>query len=155
MSTGRKYIIIASCCLSITVFMTACNDSKTAQCERLIKEVNKGTELIEKSKGQQVTTSLKLAQDLKVVTQEIKDLTLKDPKLIDFQSRFVNLFETLSLSIAKAATALNSAKTAKASSEGRVVIQKARGDIDTALTHAASAAHQSDSLANQMNQHCK
>ncbi|SRR5579883_769030 len=154
MSIWRKYIIFAVVNLSITFLVAACNDSKTTQCEQLIQVVNKGTELIEKNKGQQVTTSLQLARDLEAVTKEMKDLTLNDPKLKDFQSRFVKLFETFSQSIAKAGTALNLAKTAKASSEGRLIIQKARGDIDTTLTKATSAAQQSDSLASQMNQYC-
>ncbi len=154
MFVWRKYIIIASVSLSLTFLVSACNDSKTAQCERLIKVVNKGTELIVNNKGQQVTTSLKLAQDLEAVTKEIKDLKLKDSKLKEFQNRFVDLFETVSLSISKAATALNSAKTAKASLEGRLTIQKARGDIETALTAATNAAKQSDALASQVNKHC-
>jgi len=154
MSVWRKYIIIASVSLSLTFLVSACNDSKTAQCERLIKVVNKGTELIVNNKGQQVTTSLKLSQDLEATTKEIKDLKLKDSKLKEFQNRFVNLFETVSQSISKAATALYSAKTAKASLEGRFIIQKARGDIDTALTAATTAAKQSDALASQVNKHC-
>ena len=155
MSVWRKYIIIASVSLSLTFLVSACNDSKTAQCERLIKVFNKGTDLIVDNKGQQVTTSLKLAQDLEAVTKEMKDLKLKDSKLEEFQNRFVNSFETVSQSISKAATALNSTKTAKASLEGRKIIQKARGDIDTPLTAAEiTAGKQSDALASQLNKHC-
>jgi len=154
MSVWRKYIIIAPVSLSIAFLVTACNDSKAAQCGRLIKVVNKGTDLIDNNKGQQVATSLKLAQDLAAVTKDLKDLKLNDSKLKEFQNSFINVFDTLSQSIAKAGTALNSAKTAKASSDGRVVIEKARGEIDTPLTAATSAAQQSDALASQVNKHC-
>ncbi|MBR8832478.1 MAG: hypothetical protein DSM106950_00145 [Stigonema ocellatum SAG 48.90 = DSM 106950] len=154
MSVWRKYIIIAPVTLSIAFLVTACNDSKSAQCERLITVVNKGTDLIDNSKGQQVVTSLKLAHDLEAVTKELKDLKFKDPKLKEFQNRFMNVFETFSQSISKAAMALYSAKTAKASFDGRVIIEKARGEIDTALTPATTAAQQSDALASQVNKHC-
>ena len=154
MSVWRKYIIILPVSLSIAFLVTACNDSKAAQCGRLIKVVNKGTDLIDNNKGQQVITSLKLAQDLEAVTKEIKDLKLKDSKLKEFQDRFMNVFETFSQSISKAALALNSAKTAKASSDGRVTIEKARGEIDTALTTATTAAQQSDAIASLVNKHC-
>ncbi len=154
MSILRKYTVIVPLSLSIALLVTACNDSKASQCQRLFDVVNKGTELIDNNKGQQVTTSLQLSKDLEVVTKQIKDLKLKDPKLQEFQSRFVQVFETFSQSIAKAGKALGSAKNAQDSSEGRVKIQKARGEIDTALTAAANAAKQSDNLASQVNKYC-
>ncbi|ARV63292.1 hypothetical protein BZZ01_29030 [Nostocales cyanobacterium HT-58-2] len=155
MSVLGKYTVIIPISLSIALLVTACNDSKSSQCQRLIYLVNKGTDLIDKNKGQQVTTSLQLSKDLEAVTKEIQQLKLKDPKLQDFQSRFVTVFQTFSRSIAKASNALKSAKTAKASSEGRVKIQKARGDIDTALTAATNAAKQSDVMASQINKYCR
>ncbi|WP_017314565.1 hypothetical protein [Mastigocladopsis repens] len=154
MSVLRKYTVIVTICLSLGLLVSACNDSKVAQCQRLIDAVNKGTDLIDKNKAQQVTTSLQLSKDLEAVTKEIKDLNLKDPKLQAFQSRFVKVFETFSQSIAKASHALNTAKTAQASSEGMVKVQKARGEIDTALTAATNAAKQSDTLASQVNKYC-
>jgi hypothetical protein len=154
MSVLRKYTVIISITISITLLVSACNDSKVAQCQRLIDVVNKGTDLIENNKGQQVTTSLQLSKDLAAVTKEIQEMNLKDTKLQEFQKRFVKVFETFSKSIAKASQALNTAKTAQASSEGRKKIQTARGEIDTALTTAANAAKQSDTLASQVNKHC-
>jgi hypothetical protein len=154
MSVLRRYIVIIPITLSMAMFVTACSDSKASQCERLITLINKGSDLIDKNKGQQVTTSLQLSKDLEALTKEIKELNLKDPKLQEFQSSFVNVFETFSQSIAKAGKALGSAKTAQASSEGRAKIQKARGDIDTALTAAADAAKKSDALASEVNKYC-
>ncbi|GAB1542910.1 hypothetical protein NUACC21_55840 [Scytonema sp. NUACC21] len=150
----RKYTVIVPVSLSVAFLMTACNNSKVSQCQRLMEVVNKGTELIENNKGQQVTTSIQLSKDLEGVTKEIKELNFKDPKIQEFQNRFVKLFETVSKSIAKASQALGSAKTAQPSSEGRVKIQKARGDIDTALTAAANAAKQSDAVASDLNKYC-
>ncbi|MGH7998402.1 MAG: hypothetical protein ACREPR_02955 [Brasilonema sp.] len=154
MSILRRYAVIVPLSLSMALLVSACNDSKASQCQRLINLINKGSDLIDKNKGQQVTTSLQLSKDLETVTKEIKELKLKEPKLQEFQSSFVNVFETFSQSIATAGKALGSAKTAKASIEGRVRIQKARGEIDTALTAAANAAKQSDVLASEVNNYC-
>ncbi|NJM69177.1 MAG: hypothetical protein HC862_02550 [Scytonema sp. RU_4_4] len=154
MSILSKYTVILPVSLSMALFVSACNDSRASQCQRLINVVNKGTDLIENNKGQQVITSLQLSKDLEAVTKELKELKFKDSKLQEFQSRFVKVFETFSQSIAKAGNALGSAKTAKASIEGRVRIQKARGDIDTALTAAANTAKQSDVLASEVNKYC-
>lgn len=154
MSIWRKYTFITLVSLSMALLVTGCNDSKVSQCERLIKVVNEGTSLLDKNKGQQVTTSLRLAKDLEALRKKIKDLNLKDPKLQEFQNRFVAVFETLSQSMAKAGKALGSAKIAETSSEASLIIQKARGEIDTALTTAATAAKQSDALASQVNKYC-
>ncbi|NMG05927.1 hypothetical protein [Brasilonema sp. UFV-L1] len=154
MSILRRYAVIVPISLSMALLVSACNDSKASQCQRLISLINKGSDLIDKNKGQQVTTSLQLSKDLEAVTKEIKELKLKNLKLQEFQSSFVNVFETFSQSIATAGKALGSAKTAKASVEGRARIQKARGDIDTALTTAADAAKQSDVLASEVNKYC-
>ncbi|MBD2778595.1 hypothetical protein [Iningainema tapete] len=156
MFVSHKYIVINLVSISVAVTLAACSESKVSQCERLIQAVNKGTGLIDKSKGNQVTTSLKLAQDLQAVTKEIKEMNLKDPKLQEFQTSFVKVFEIFNQSIAEAAKALNSTKTADSSSNvGKAAIQKARGDIDTTLTKAQTAAKQSDKLASGMNNYCK
>jgi vacuolar-type H+-ATPase subunit I/STV1 len=149
-----KYTAIFPISLSIAFLMTACNESKVNQCQRLMEVVNKGTELIDKNKGQQVITSIQLSKDLQAVSKEIEEQNFKDPKLQEFQNRFVKVFETVSKSIAQAGQALGSAKVAKNSSEGRVKIQKARGDIDTALTAAANTAKQLDSTASDLNKYC-
>ncbi|MHC5727716.1 MAG: hypothetical protein ACYTXY_27030, partial [Nostoc sp.] len=56
--------------------------------------------------------------------------------------------------IAKAAKALGATKTAEASASGREKIQKARTEIDSALTTATTIGKQSDTLMNEMNKYC-
>jgi hypothetical protein len=150
----RNYRVIAPVSLSIAFLVSACSESKLSQCERLIKVVNKGTELIDKNKGQQVVTSIQLSKDLQAVTMEIKELKLEDVKLQEFQNNFIKVFETFSQSIESAGKALGSAKTADSSPQGRVKIQKARGGIDSALSTAATAAKHSDDLGSAVNQYC-
>ena len=38
-----RYPVIAPVALSIALLITSCSDSKTSQCQRLIKAVNHGT----------------------------------------------------------------------------------------------------------------
>ncbi|MFM6201062.1 MAG: hypothetical protein ACKPE1_18315, partial [Dolichospermum sp.] len=97
-----RYPVIAPVTLSIALLITSCSDTKTSQCQRLIKAVNQGTSLIDTKKGQQVSTSLKLSKDLKNVTQELQKLNLKDPKLKEFESGFIKVFDNLSQAIGKA-----------------------------------------------------
>ncbi|MBD2385637.1 hypothetical protein [Cylindrospermum sp. FACHB-282] len=150
----RKYIVIAPVSLCIALLVTGCNESKVSQCQRLVKIVNEGTSLIDTNKGKQVTTSLQLSKDLETVNKSIAELKITDPKLQEFQSSFVKVFENLSQAIAKAAKALGTAKTAEASPAGREKIQSARAEIDSALAAAKTTGKQSDALGNQLNKYC-
>jgi hypothetical protein len=154
MSVLNKYTVIAPLSLSLTLFITSCSENKVSQCQRLIKVVNAGTSLIDKNKGTQVITSIQLSKDLEFVTKSIRELNLKDPKLKEFQSGFVKIFQNLSQAIAKAGRALGATKTAEASIPGREKIQKARTEIDSALTTATTISKQSDKLVNEMNKYC-
>lgn len=156
MSVLHKYTVIASVGLSIALFITSCSESKVSQCQRLIRVVNAGTSLIDQNKGTQVITSLQLSKDLEFVTKSIGELKLTDPKLKEFQSSFVKIFKNLSQAIAKAGKALGAAKIAEASASGREKIQKARAEIDSTLTTAATTVgKQSDTLGNAMNKYCR
>jgi hypothetical protein len=151
----RKYTVIAPISLTIALLINGCNDTKISQCQRLIKVVNQGTSLIDNNKGTQVTTSLQLSNDLQNVTKAIQELRLTDPKLQKFQSSFAKVFDHLSRAIAQAASALGTAKTAEASTAGRVKIQKARTNIDSTLTAAAkTAGRESDIFGQQLNEYC-
>ncbi len=153
MLVWRKYIIV-SVSLSVALLLASCNDSKVAQCERLIKQVSQGTALLDKNKGAQVTTSLQLAKDLEDVTKKVRNLNFGDETLQSFQKKFVKIFDTLSKNINKAAKALGAAKTAQASAAGREKIQKAREDIDTALKTAGDSAKQFDTSVSELNKYC-
>lgn len=155
MSVLHKYTVIVPVSLSIALLVSSCTENKVSQCQRLIRVVNAGNSLIDKNKGTQVITSIQLSKDLEFVTKSIKELNLRDPKLKEFQSGFVKIFQSLSQSIAKAGRALGVTKTAEASASGREKIQKARTEIDSALTTATTLGKQSDTLVQQMNKYCK
>jgi len=150
-----RHTVIAPVSLSIALLITSCSETKTSQCQRLITVVNQGTSLIDTKKGQQVSTSLQLSKDLKNVTKSIQELNLKDPKLKEFETSFIKIFDNLSEAIAKASKALGDTKTAAASSDGKIKVEKARREIDSALTTAAkTAGKESDALGVQLNNYC-
>ncbi|MBD2201459.1 hypothetical protein H6G33_02415 [Calothrix sp. FACHB-1219] len=155
MSVARKNNIIAVISLSIALLLGGCNENKASQCQRLVQAVNEGNSLIDKNKGQQVTTSIQLSKDLEVVTKSIEEMNLKDPKLQEYQSRFAKNFKSVSQAIAKAARALNTAKTAEATQSGRQKLEKARAEIDTALTAVSkTAGKDADKLVGELNKYC-
>jgi hypothetical protein len=150
-----RFTVIAPVSLSIALFISSCSESKISQCQRLITVVNQGTSLIDTKKSQQVSTSLQLSKDLKNVTKSIQELNLKDPELKEFELSFIKIFDKLSEAIAKASKALGDTKIAEASSDGRIKIEKARKEIDSALTTAAkTAGKESDALGVKLNSYC-
>ncbi len=154
MFNWNKYNVIASINLIMVLLITGCNESKQAQCQRLIKVINEGTSLIQKNKGSQVTLSLALSKDLEDITKKIEKQNFKDPQLEDFKKQSVEHFKTFSTNISSAAKALGSAKTAKVSSSGREQVRKAKKDIETSLSKVSDAAKESDTLANELNKYC-
>ncbi len=155
MSVSHKYTVLAPVSLSIALLITSCSEDKVSQCQRLIRVVNAGTSLIDQNKGTQVITSIQLSKDLEFVTKSIEELNLTDPKLKEFQSGFVKIFQNLSQAIAIAGRALGATKIAEASASGREKIQKSRTEIDSTLTAAATTVgKQSDTLVNEMNKYC-
>ena len=151
----NKYKVIAFLNLGMVLLITACNETKQAQCQRLIKAVNEGTSLIEKNKGSQVTLSLGLAKDLEDVSKKIENQNFRDPKLQDFKTQYAKHFDAKSKNIESAGKALGSAKTAeKNSSAGRQQVRQAKTDIETSLKLVKDVAQESDTLANQLNEYC-
>ena len=147
--------IIAPISLTLSVFITSCSETKISQCQRLITTVNQGTSLIDNKKGQQVSTSLQLSKDLQNTTKKLQELKFKDPKLTEYQTKFVKMFDDLSKAVEKASKALADTKTAEASVPGRIKIENARKQIDTTLTNAANTAGKDlDNLGKELNTYC-
>lgn len=154
MFNWNKYKLITSINLSFVLLITGCNETKQAQCQRLIKVINEGNSLIEKNKGSQVTLSLGLAKDLEKVTKKLSGQKFQDPKLEDFKNKSVKQFQTFSKNINSAAKALGSSKTADKNSAGREQVRKAKEDIETSLKPLLDTAKASDTLANDLNEYC-
>ena len=149
-----KYTFIAPVSLSIALLVTGC-ENKISQCQRLIQVVNEGNALIDQNKGKQAITSLQLSKDLKAINTSLDELKLADPKLQEYKSRFQKVFDSISQAIAKAGNALAVAKSAEPSPSGREKLQKARNEIDTALTAVAkTTGKQSDTLIREMDKYC-
>jgi len=156
MSIFHQCNLIILISLVLTLVVAGCSGPKSSQCNRLINIVNKGVSIIDVNKGKQVETSLQMSKDLIDVTKSLKEANIADPKLQELQGNFVKVFQDLSQAITKASQALDLAKNAEASTSGRLKIENARSQIDTALTTAATTAgKKSDELGNQLNKYCE
>ncbi|MCZ2201695.1 MAG: hypothetical protein O1I87_07085 [Cylindrospermopsis raciborskii PAMP2012] len=141
-------------CFYIAFLVTGCSQSKVSQCQQLLEVVSEGSMMIDQSKGSQVSTSLKLAQDLGNTSKSIKKLHLTDPQLQKFQSDLVQNFAGLSHYISKAAKSLSEAKKTSKSPSGQEKMRYAKRGIESSLTTAEAAGKQLDILGNKLNKYC-
>ncbi|WP_258007336.1 hypothetical protein [Cylindrospermopsis raciborskii] len=141
-------------CLYIGFLVTGCTQSKVSQCQQLLEAVSEGSMMIDQSKGSQIATSLKLAQDLGNTSKAIKKLHLTDPQLQKFQSDLGQNFAGLSHYIGKAAKSLSEAKKTLNSPSGQEKIRYAKRGIESSLTTAEAAGKQLDTLGNKLNKYC-
>lgn len=155
MSIRILFKIITPLSLSLTLLVGGCEETKKAQCQRLIQTIAEGTSLVQSNKGYQVITSLQLAQDLDKAAERLDKLNLEDPKLGEYKNSFAQIFKNMSQEVDKAAKALGASKVAEASKSGRGKIRKARKDIKLALNTASKYAKQSDRLEIEIGNYCK
>jgi len=137
------------------VFLIVTNSqSKMSQCHRLISVVNQGSSKIDQNQGKQAASTNQLAHELDGVSQNLAAVDLENPKLKEFQSDFVKVFQTLSQAIENASKALDSAKTAELTPAGREKVEKAKPEIEAEGKVAVKAAAQADILAGEVNLYC-
>ncbi|MFM2433103.1 MAG: hypothetical protein RLZZ511_4317 [Cyanobacteriota bacterium] len=96
MKSVQRAGAIAMALLSLNLLATGC-ESKTAQCNQLVKVANAATTDL-KSLAQQPTTDKvsqmgKFAEMLDKYGKEVSAVELKDEKLVGFKQRFVTMYQ--------------------------------------------------------------
>jgi outer membrane murein-binding lipoprotein Lpp len=89
---------MAATALSLSLLLAGC-ESKTAQCEQLIKVVNAATTDVQTLAQQPTTDKVaqmsKYAELLDKYGKEVGAVELKDAKLVDFRQRFAMMYQGL------------------------------------------------------------
>jgi len=123
-----KSTIKLSAVAAIALLFTGCGESKTAQCNKVIKIANQAALLGQQygkdpktAKGSQGLTQL--ASQIDQVGTEMKGLEVKDEKLQGYQVRFLKLYQDISQGLTNTATAINK-KDIKAANRSLVTLQK-------------------------------
>jgi hypothetical protein len=141
-------------CFYIAFLVTGCSQTKVSQCQQLMEVVSRGSMMIDQSQGSQVSTSLKLAQDLGNTSKSIKKLHLTDPQLQKFQGDLSQNFAGLSGHIGKAAKSLGEAKRTSNSPSGQEKMRYAKMGIESSLMTAEAAGKQLDVLGSKLSKYC-
>ncbi|MDF0554548.1 hypothetical protein [Kamptonema sp. UHCC 0994] len=137
------------------LLLTACDETKVVQCNKLIQVVNKGNALIDSKKDNSDVASTKnLANALNKTAKELDTLDLTETNLKGFQTRLSKGFRELSEPLNDMAKALDTGKNASTTSEGREQIEKAKKDLAKAGQAANKAAKNQDALTSKLAVYC-
>ncbi|HLO49525.1 MAG TPA: hypothetical protein VK211_14005 [Kamptonema sp.] len=151
----RKQVSITIAIAACSVLLTACGESKVAQCTKLIQIVNKGNTLVNSKKdNSDAGTTKNLANALNNTAKEIEALELTDTNLKGFQTRLSKAFRELSKALSNIAKALAQGKNSSTTLEGREQIEKAKGELAKAGQAANQAAENQDSLTSELAGYC-
>ncbi len=112
-------------CLGVAIAAVGCGATKKAQCDRVQALHRQVIGLTETLTGQEPTaeTALQLAADLDKLAQEMSDLNLRDPRLQELRSGFVEAYRDLSRAMQLFVQASRHAGTSLAPSEAAAAVQ--------------------------------
>ena len=149
MKVVRKQVSIIIAIAACYLLLTACGESKVAQCNKLIQVVNQGNALIDSKKDNSDVGSIKnLANALNQTAKDLDTLELTETNLKGFQSRLSAEFRELGKSL------IDMAKNAPTTSEGREQVEKAKRDVTKAGQAANKAAKNQDNLTGELAVYC-
>jgi hypothetical protein len=95
--------------LSLSMFCVSCGASKISQCQQIFIAVNNANQevkvLTNEVNGEDFVKFTQAAQALKVSAENIENLKLKDPQLIEYQSNFIDIYNGYAQATSKMITA--------------------------------------------------
>jgi hypothetical protein len=146
-------VIVIFACFMLTV---SCSESRVVQCTKFTELVTKGNGFIDTKKDRNdAGTTKNLAKDLKQIAKELESLRLTDTNLKQIQRQSVKSFRDLGQALGDIGKAVEVAKRASTSIEGREQIQKAQNDFFRAKQQAKQAAANQDALTGKLINYCK
>jgi hypothetical protein len=144
MSLICKRAVVFSVTSLLGLLVTACGESKVSQCNKLVGIANKATTEIQTTNQSQNPDKIgqldKIAGGLEQYAKEMQGVELKDEKLQEFRSRFVQLYQQTSKGSRDVATALRN---------------KNAGGANQALKQIQTGISQEQTLIGEVNQYCR
>jgi capsule polysaccharide export protein KpsE/RkpR len=123
------------------VLLTACAESKTAQCQKLIGIIRQVAQESETYRQSTETDSvLKMADNFEQAAQSVAKLKMSDPQLTDFQAAYGEIYRT------------------NAEATRKFIAALLKKDIITARTHLKQVQDVGDrekSLREELTRHCQ
>ncbi len=112
--------------VAIASTLISCS-SKASDCTKLMGVINRGQTLaINQSQNLDPANTQKLSQELNNIATEIENLRIKDNKLKTFQTNSTQQFRELSQALKEMGQALDQAKKAPVTPQGKQQLQEAR-----------------------------
>lgn len=140
--------------VAIASTLVSCS-SKASDCTKLMEMINRGQTLaINQSQKLDSASTQKLSQELNKIATEIEGLKIKDNKLQTFQTNSTQQFRDLSQALGEINQALEQAKKAPITPQGKQQLQEAREKATQAGEKATQAANNNETLTQELINYC-
>lgn len=140
---SMRYFVLLSLTIAFSVLTASCSENKISQCNKIIKVTKKAVDAVNSitNGGQESNPKamLQAAETMEKASQEMKSLKVKDEKLQNYQSRFVNMYRD----------------TSKATREFVAAFEKKdRASAEIALLNVQRATTPEKQLVTDINTYC-
>lgn len=177
MRSVRQHTAIVLVGVTLASLLASCGESKVAQCNKLVDQVNKLEPLgkqfeqeattLEKSfnkakslkevtatAGQAATTIDKFATNVDANLKELKVIELEDEKLKGFQGSYVKVVEDLNQGIRDMGQALGTMSTLTEKPEDLKKLTKISSEIEVSTKKLDTAEKESSKVISELNSYC-
>lgn len=138
----------------IALVIAGCGQSKTSQCQKLIRVINKGSTLASTLEVDRSTSTVQLVNVLNVITQELKEVEVADETIIGFQNRFISIYEQFNQAFKDTTPVVNLISNVQPTPDGLQKVKEAKTKVDGAIAKIKQATKDADALAIEINNYC-
>lgn len=169
-------LLISPLILGLATFLASCGESKIAQCNKLVAEINQGQTVYQKSgdamkglggfnptkpeemKAQiaKVNDSLKVfVADIRKVNEGIKALAVEDAKLKELRDKYGTQLEAIAVGFEESSKAISSLGTINFTSPDAVKqVEASTKEIGSSIQKVSKAGQASSQVVNDINSYC-
>ncbi len=144
MPLQRKYTVLFTTTISITVLIVSCSESKVSQCQKITnvtdQAVSEAKAFTDSGKAKDPDAMLKAAETMDKAAKEMATIKVSDSKLKDYQTGFIKMYRDTSKSTREFVVAFK---------------KKERPAVESTLNKLKQAIAPEPTLVNGLNTYCK
>lgn len=172
----NSLLLISPLILGLATFLASCGESKIAQCNKLVTEINQGQSVYQKSadamksfsgfnptKPEEMKAQITKAKDslgafvadIRKVKEGIKALAVEDKKLLALRDDYANQLEAISVGFEDSSKAISSLGAINFTGADAVKqVEASTKDVGASIQKVSKAAQESSRVVGEINTYC-
>ncbi len=140
--------------VTLLTSLTACAGSRKTQCRKLIEVVDQGNIAIATQDNSNGATTLRLAQELNLVADQMEELYLTKGRLKKIRVGFTEVFREFAIALNEMGQALEAGEKSPISVEGRTELVKAIEKVNQVSQKTSPIGEKAETLMADMTKYC-